>query len=76
MSHVAVQVQTYLSQPGPSASASSFAPSTTPRPAEWEGRLHGSDTWEDIWPEHDGQMSYGADITYVEIRRKGAEALT
>ena len=44
--------------------------------AEWEGRLHGSQTWEDIWPEHDGQMSYGADITYVEIRRKGTDALT
>ncbi len=45
-------------------------------PAEWEGRLHGSDVWEDIWPEHDGQMSYGAGITYVEIRRKGTAALT
>jgi hypothetical protein len=44
--------------------------------AEWEGRLHGSDTWEDIWPEYDGQMSYGADITYVETRRKGTDALT
>lgn len=44
--------------------------------SEWEGRLHGSDTWEDIWPEHDGQMSYGADITYVEIRRRGFDALT
>ena len=51
-------------------------PSKCRMPAEWEGRLHGSDTWEDIWPEHDGQMSYGADITYVEIRRKGADALT
>ena len=44
--------------------------------AEWEGRIHNSQEWEDIWPEHDGQMSYGADITYVEIRRKGTDALT
>ena len=50
------------------------APET--KQAEWEGRLHGSQEWEDIWPEHDGQMSYGADITYVEIRRKGTDALT
>lgn len=46
------------------------------KPAEWEGRRRQSFEWEDIWPEYDGQMSYGVDIVYVEIRRKGTEALT